>query len=275
MTALILDVGHEDELVCVPGQASANDLANPAVLCLEAGGAGGVDKGNFDHHDADGPRTPACLQAFDLKGSDSSSLRRLVEYVASVDCPGRRTSQPGERAFLSLSGVFSGMRTATNNPKEQLLAGIDILRTVLDLGLDPWGEMPEQPEWVEFIAAKRRQQARLKELAKTATLFTTQSGRQGGLISGDVPGALGALYAAGCEIAIARWPSYFPPAGGGPIQKYTVARCDAQTLDAVAAELNSMEPGWGGPASGTIIGSPFEGSDLSLRVVQDVVVRLA
>lgn len=47
-------------------------------------------------------------------------------------------------------------------------------------------------------------------------------------------------------------------------------------IQAVARALNELEPGWGGPNGGTILGSPFRGgSGLPVTTVQDIVVDCA
>jgi len=42
-------------------------------------------------------------------------------------------------------------------------------------------------------------------------------------------------------------------------------------VDAVLPKLNALESGWGGPPTGTIVGSPREGSKLTLKEVVGIV----
>lgn len=165
LTGLILGVSREDEIVVVPGEASPDDLADPQVYCIECGGAGGVELNNYDHHNTPRDLPCACKQAFAVKGG-TAGLSKLVEYVALLDVGGPQALKPlsaippGQESAVSLSNVFSGMRLAVRDTKEQFLRGIELLRRVLDLGLDPFGPMPELPEWAHYISAKRQEWAR-------------------------------------------------------------------------------------------------------------------
>jgi hypothetical protein len=82
---------------------------------------------------------------------------------------------------------------------------------------------------------------------------------------------LGALYALGCEIAIAYNPCFRPPSGGESIAKYTVSGNNGIRVDHILPHLNALEPGWGGPAHGTILASPRRGSRLSPAAVKNLV----
>jgi hypothetical protein len=54
------------------------------------------------------------------------------------------------------------------------------------------------------------------------------------------------------------------------VRKFTIAG-NGIRVDSVKDRLNAKEPGWGGPPSGTILGSPREGSNLSLEEVVRIV----
>jgi hypothetical protein len=82
----------------------------------------------------------------------------------------------------------------------------------------------------------------------------------------EVIGALGALYGRGCQIAIA----YSPRFGNPPVPKYTIAG-NGVRVDSLLQLLNEREAGWGGPAHGTIIGSPRVGSKLKPHEVKAIV----
>ncbi|HID54984.1 TPA: hypothetical protein EYP37_00525, partial [Candidatus Poribacteria bacterium] len=77
LTAFILGVSEEDDITPVRDKASADDLLNPNVICIECGGSGQVELSNFDHHDTDEELPPACVQAYKLRGDDEH-LNRLV-----------------------------------------------------------------------------------------------------------------------------------------------------------------------------------------------------
>ena len=270
LTGLLRDAGAADDVSVRRDGATPAELDDPDVLCIEAGGSGRTDRNNFDHHDPGGSWPPACVQAFEAAGSrGSDTLRRLVDYVAEVDLGrGRRTDDEGH---LDLSGLFSGLRLAVGDPKRQFFEGVALLRTVLDENIDPRGPLPSRPEWTSYREAKERERALLEEAARTAERFVTRRGRPAGLLSTDRVGALGALYALGCEIGIAFAPAFRPPAGGEPIRKFTIAGRDGLRVDGLLAPLSERETGWGGPAHGTIIASPRGGTRLEPEEVRRLV----
>lgn len=271
LTALLLGVSSQDEIVRVRDQAAPEDLRDPAVLCIECGGSGQVHLGNFDHHNTEEDLPPACVQAYRAgfrPPCDDEALERLVAYVALLDTQGPealrlRTEteevREGEGTFPTLSDVFAGMLLGVpgSRTREQLLRGIEILQTVLERGLDPFGRMPSLEEWREYIEAKRRNDEAVREAVAGAKLFRTKRGRRAGFVETEVFGAIGALYERGCEIAVA----YAPRFGDPPVPKYTIAG-NGVRVDSLLPLLNGREPGWGGPAHGTIIGSPRTGSHL-------------
>jgi len=72
LTALILGVSPDDEVVAVQAKAAPEDLAHRDVLCIECGGSGQTDLNNFDHHDSAVSLPPACRQAFAITGGIGS-----------------------------------------------------------------------------------------------------------------------------------------------------------------------------------------------------------
>ena len=270
LTAFILGVSEEDDITPVRDKASADDLLNPNVICIECGGSGQVELSNFDHHDTDEELPPACVQAYKLYGDDEH-LNRLVEYVSTVDIRGPELvsrCSDSAKAFPTLSDLFSGMLLITPDPKDQLLRGIEILRRVMREEIDPFGVMPEDEEWGKYIEAKRRNKEEIKRALDETLFFRTKGGLKAGFIKSNVIGVLGALYRMGCKITIA----YSPAFGDPPVPKYTIAG-DGIRVDTLLKVLNEIDPGWGGPAHGTIIGSPRKGSKLSPQEVIDIVKR--
>ena len=199
LTALILGVSPDDEIIVVRSKAALEDLADPSVLCIECGGSGRVELNNFDHHDTAEELPPACRQAFEVQGDSRSrdeKLARLVDYVSLLDTSGpealKRVSGL-KGAFPTLSDVFSGMRLLVKDPREQLIKGMEILRLVLERGLDPFGLMPELPEWCDYIQAKRRNDEELERAKAQARLFTTKGGLKAGYLKTNYFGALGGV----------------------------------------------------------------------------------
>lgn len=266
LTAFILGVSEKDELVAIPGDASPQDLAEPQVLCIEVGGSGQIDLNNFDHHDPDGPLETACEQAFAVTGG-GGSLRRLVEYVSVVDSGGRagrfvKTDPP------YLSSIFSGMLLCTSGPAQQLLKGMEIFATVLEKGIDPFDTVVVLEEWEEYFKAYESNARRSDELGKMVQRFHTRSGLRGGFLETDYIGAVGLVYGLGYDIAVVCHPCYGPSL----VRKFTVAARGVQ-LRHLKDILNAREPGWGGPSTGTILGSPRDGSGLTLQEVVKTVME--
>ena len=276
LCAFLLGVGRGDEVVVVRDKAAPEDLANPEVLCIECGGSGEVEKGNFDHHDTEKPLPPACLQAFqylsqkDLKLSENLALRELVEYVAILDTQGPKAleERAGKPDFPTLSHVFSGMLLCTKDPKEQLFRGIEIFELVLERKISPFGKMPELLEWREYIAAKRESLEAVKKAVESAEFFQTRGGLRAAFVEAEVPGVLGALYEMGAQVVIA----YCQKFGNPPVPKYTIGG-NGVRVDGLKPYLAELEEGWGGPAHGTILGSPKGGSKLPPKKIKELVCQ--
>lgn len=273
LTALLMGVTSGDEVVVVRGGASESDLLDPGTICIEAGGSGRIAEGNFDHHDAGGPVEPACRQAFTVKHPLDTRLAGLVDYVAAHDvAAGGHTGQSSgrDRESLTLPALFSGLRLTIPDAKEQLFAGLDVLRIVLAESIDPAGPMPDRAEWTTYVNAKRAAWKALKDLHNQAEIFETVSGLKAGFIESDAIGALGVLYSMDCDIAIAYSPRFKAP-DGGVLPKYTIGGRSGGRVDSLLPALNALELGWGGPSHGTIIASPRNGSQLRPKQVKGIV----
>lgn len=271
LTALFLAVSESDEIVVVRDKATNEDLANPDVICVECGGSGQVDLGNFDHHDTDQQLPSACIQALHIRDDQNHDLLKcLAEYVAILDIKGpealKAHSKLPKDAFPTLSDVFSGMLLVTREAKEQLLNGMAILKTVLEQQLDPFDLMPKLPGWCDYLEAKRKNNETIRVAVEGAKLFETKGGLKAGFVETTVIGALGELYKLGCVVAIA----YSPKFGNPPAPKHTVAG-NGVRVEALLTIFNKYESDWGGPAHGTIIGSPRTGSKLTPAQVMAIV----
>jgi len=271
LTALLVGVGDNLDVRVVTGDASPADIADPAVVCIEAGGSGQAHLANYDHHGVGAPLDPACVQALANVSEPSPCLRRLVQYVAEIDCGRRgRAFVPAEHA-LTLSSVFSGMRLCTPNPVDQFRSGLALLREVLRRDLEPAGPMPELPEWRAYVDRKRQEWTGIAGVRDRVHRFTTSSGLRAGFLETEFVGALGLLYEEGCDVAIAYSPHFQSPSGIGQVPKFSVGCRAGLRVDGVLAHFSKIDPGWGGPSHGTIIGSPRGGSALSPSAVCEVV----
>ncbi len=283
----VLGASPDSEVTWVPGEASAEDLADPSVLCLECGGAGDTVRGNFDHHGTAAALAPACAQALatrsgadpklaalvaatfdprpstrDLSGADPK-LAALVAYAAAVD-EGR--ALPRVRRWPDLSHLHSGVRLCHADQAEAFRQGLRLVAAVHRGGLPPWGPLPWRPEWAEYRAAKAVNRAALAGLGERARVFRTRLGRLAGWLEAPVPGVHGVLRSLGCEIGVAAAPP--DPATGR--RRMTIASPSLR-VDGWLPVLAAREPGWGGPAHGTIVGSPWGGSRLALESVVEMV----
>lgn len=266
LTALLLGMSERDEIVYRRGEATLEELADPNTLCIEAGGSGQTHLNNFDHHNTTELLPPACVQAYQLK-EGNAQIRRLVEYVACID---QNPTTLSPITGLTLSGLFSGMRLAIRDPHQQLLTGIMLLQTILAEEIDPFGPMPERPEWRHYSAAKKENMQGLAEVKSKAGIFISQGGLTIGYVETVFIGALSALYEMDCHVGIALHSCFGDP----PVPKYTIGGNNIR-VDALLPALTAQEPGWGGPASGTIIGSPRTGSRLTpVQLIALVVTTL-
>jgi hypothetical protein len=265
LTALILGVSSADEWIVAPDQADAGDLMDSAVLCIEAGGSGLVHLNDFDHHDPHRPGPPACRQAFDYKKCSDRRLERLVDYVCEVD-EGRRHQSP--IVYPSLSTVFSGMLIAETDPVRRFFAGMSLLDTVLNLEIDPFGTMPRLSAWQGYIAAKQDNRRLLDRDLRAAASLKTKAGREIGFMETAAAGALGALKARGCGIAVACGLM----SKGTEGRKFTIAG-DAPVTAALRAAFEAAEAGWGG--RGEILSSPRCGTRLSPAQVLQIIIDCA
>jgi hypothetical protein len=82
----------------------------------------------------------------------------------------------------------------------------------------------------------------------------------------ELCGAVGALYRQGADIAVVA-----RPLESEGTWKYTIASRGPR-VDGMLDALNRLEPGWGGPSHGTIIGSPWQGSRLTFAQVRSIVL---
>lgn len=278
--AWFLGVTAEDEIQAIRGNASAEDLANPDVICIEVGGSGQVEMNNFDHHGEsfDDRLTvwSAAYQAmaFNLSDDDAKDIRRfrIAEYINMLDCEGteaiRRLSSGN---FPFLSDIVSGILLTKRNPVDQLLEGIRFLESLERAEVDPFGSMEAfleiHPDFRVYAKAHEQNKLMIAQAIKETEWGETRSGLKMAWLETSFFGALGALYAHGAKLVVV-----FNPDFRGT-KKFTIGRNDGLRVDSILSLLNAVEEGWGGPGSGTILGSPKSGSNMELdeviRIVRD------
>jgi len=275
--AWILGVSRESKVeVLKSGKATEEDLANPEILCIEVGGSGRVIEGNFDHHDS-GIMETATLQAWHrayptLVGrAEKEEVAEYADDLDSVGVDGLRRISRKQNKFPTLSDIFAGMLLSIRESAEQLYLGIEILNRVVVEGIDPFGIMPAKKisEWAAYAKAKADNNRQIRKAVEKVHFATTISGKKLAWLETDFFGAPGACYGVGAKVVVA----FSPHFGPDRVPKFTVAGNDVR-VDAVLPELNAREPGWGGPSTGTILGSPREGSKLTLAEVVEIVKNL-
>ncbi|MFH1175100.1 MAG: hypothetical protein V1698_00015 [bacterium] len=190
--------------------------------------------------------------------------RKLVDYINQLDTEGIQSF--GQSEFPTLSDVFSGMLLVTRDPVEQLHQGIRILWLILAAGiLDPFRSLSALDAFKEYAEAKAENNRQIASAVGNTRWDETTSGMKLGVLETKFFGAPGALYGAGAQVVVILNPDL------NGVRKFTIAGNNGIRVDAVATLLNEKEPGWGGPPTGTIIGSPREGSVLSLEEVVEIV----
>lgn len=251
---------------CVRGSASAEALSDPTVLAVEVGGSGRTVENNFDHHGPGAPDISSAAQVYRRIG-------RLVRYVDELD-RGYLDRTRGQCEFPSLSQLVAGMLLTAATPEEQMREGHRIIKEVIESGVDPYGTMlpildavPGARAWAE---AKRVHDTQGGDAIASAMWSETVGGLRLAVVETTWFGAPGALMGQGADVIVACNPAH----GDAKIKKYTVAahRDRGITITPALIELSKLEEGWGGPAHGTICGSP---PDRSSVLSMEEVVRIA
>lgn len=268
----LFGITRQDKVEVLPtSQASEEDLSNPSILCIEVGGSGRVNEGNFDHHGLSNA-TPLCSatwQAWEAVGRPEET-KNLVHYIEILDVKGPQAlrEKEGYPGFPTLSDVFSGVLLRKPKPLEQFHKGIEILSEVVQRKINPFERIPieEIPQWRSYAEAKAENDQQLAEAVKNAQWGQTREGLKIAWLETSFIGALQALYEASAQVVVVFHPAFGP----AKVRKFTIAGNNVR-VDAILPELNAREPGWGGPSTGTILGSPRGGSKLTLNEVVEIV----
>lgn len=242
--------------------ATLTELADPSVVTIEAGGGGTVALNNFDHHRSGGPVEPACWQAFESRGRPDAFLR-LADFAAAVDI-GRLSGRALPRP--SVTNLISGIRLlSSNDPVRQFQQGVAVADAIAKLGVDPWQPLPTGiVTWQAALERHDLERRMLNEAAWHAEIIEI-AGCRVGFLATNAAGACGLLYRLGAEIAVVEKPC----PESAERRKFTIA-ATGRRVDCLLTSLDRIECGWGGPAHGTIIGSPWRGSRLTMADVREM-----
>jgi len=195
----------------------------------------------------------------------------LVAYIDILDIEGAEVlkKKKGYPGFPTLSDLFGGMLLVEKDPLEQFFKGVEFLREVCDRQLRIFDRIPlEVSEWKIWAEAKEENKKKVAEALRKARWGKTKSGLKLAWLETEFPGAVGALYGGGAQIVVV----FNPKFGPSKVPKFTIAG-NGIRVDNLLPHLNAQESGWGGPTTGTIIGSPREGSRLSLEEVLKIVIE--
>lgn len=260
-------------LVCL-GDAPEHLLRNPSVLCLECGGSGQTHLANLDHHGGNEILPTAVEQAMDLFWPAQNSLYTdrlhiLAEYAAFIDSAGQRGTPPLYSSPANLSALVSGMLSMHKTPEEAFRAGLKLLEQWVDTAAAPWDltkVVSDFPVWRHYLAAHTVMRNALRADARHVVPFSTAIGPALALCSGSY-GVHGLLRNLGAKVRLA--------VGLGHPYRYSISvePKDKPWLQVLGNNLNAMEPGWGGPSGGSILGAPFPGSRLELATVIELMTH--
>lgn len=264
----------------VRGSASGAALADKSVVAIEVGGSGRTAENNFDHHSSE-PQVTGCMSLSSCAQA-LERLARLVRYVDELDRGVRRAEHIENGGFPSLSQLISGMLLVVKDPEERMEKGLEILRAVLQSGVDPYGSMESMLEAVPqaglYARTKREHDRQFELVCADATWFTTKGGHKLAVVETSWIGAPAALYGKGATIVIALNPAMRKRSGDETYRKFTIAVNSSEvqglTVFPVLKELTKLEEGWGGPNHGGICGSPVDkDSSLSMDTLVDIVTE--
>lgn len=253
-------------ILAVKGLAPATALDDARVLCLECGGSGTIEKSNFDHH-GDMEAMPCAAEQAWQAVNCPQDLSNIVAYAAAVDSA-TAIAAP-QTGMCTLSGVFSGMFLLHASACARFRAGLRLLAAVHHAGVSPLDVdfvVQRHPEFATYEKAKTASRMALEKAAVNTRAIRVDSYSIQALVTSE-PGVHGLLRRRGAHISIAgsrmdnsmfRWTISFVPEL-------------AQFRTYLLGILNSIENGWGGPCGGTIVGSPFTGSNLSPACIIKIV----
>jgi len=258
MTAAILldEQKPEDCEIILKDKATQEELYDVGIACIECGLSGRTDLNDWDHHyysneSNSDPLPPACVQAGYHK---FFKLPMIIQAIGAWD-EGREFGELGE-----CKDTFAGMLLSIKNTKDQALAGIKLCQKWLG------GDFLPSEEEIKWMEVKETYDRKVEESLERTNLLQSRQDRTIAYLESEFWGSLQACQSRLEEedIVVVRNPS---------TGKITVALKPQSKADLreVCEILNRVDPGWGGPISGKIIGSPHAGTKLELDDVVDIV----
>ena len=262
--ALLAGVSPSRPLKVLPGLAEPEMLGDSSVLCLECGGSGRTAELNFDHHDCPEELPTAAEQVWEMLGRPPA-WKEWVDYTAWVDTAGRRGYGPPRAEAVTLSSLLSGLFLSRPETAERFWLGLALLEEAAGCGRPPWdltAALESRPAWRTWAEARGLAARALADSAERVRRWQLRPGGPSPFLalSCPWPGVHGLLKGLGGAGRLAH-------REGGHFTLSVEPEYRAWLLSA-AKFLNGLEPGWGGPAGGLILGSPFGGSRFDFETLE-------
>jgi hypothetical protein len=259
MTAAILLGSNTPENIELVDLATPDQLADASIACIECGGSGRVELNDWDHHHYDGDTTekkylpPACIQAAREK---LGQIPSVVQAIGVWD-EGKFAEFP---EFREIQVVFNGMLLDVRNVAEQAKLGIQLCQKWLN------GDFSLSQDEKKWKKVKSEYDIKIAEAMDAVEFIDTLSGRVVAYVESPFWGTLREIQNTidSEDIVAVR-----NPANG----KVTIALNPQGPGDLkfICELLNKLDPGWGGPITGKIIGSPQAGTKLEFNDIIDIV----
>lgn len=286
-------VNEGAEIVAKRGQADQVELSDPAVLCIECGGSGDIAGGNFDHH-AEGIEESAVRQTLKTLPKEKLTLEliHLTNLIEEFDLNGgeRFFAKYPRPEFPGITDLMAGINLVhARDPKMALLEGEKLLKEIVDQKINPYGQIDG---FDKYAAAKKTNDQNIEKVRQEVDFFVSESGRINiGWLKTEYFGAPQIVYQEGAKkfgkealvAVVAHNPAFGPNKNEN---KFTVglnltpqeAKEKSLSLKELAEKLNAIDgavnlaeqKSWGGPATGTIIGSPKGGSAMTMEEVLEI-----
>jgi|GEM_PF-1867388 len=281
------------------GQALPEQLNNPQTLCIECGGSGDIDKGNFDHHAEGGPEESATLQTLKTLPKSKLSLEiiHLANYIDSLDRYDQEQIKLKYQntVFPTLSDIVAGINLKHfREPVVALKTGSQVIENILATGQKPTGPISGFDEFAEL---KKNNDEQIDLVRKNVKFLKTSRGNYIGHLETKFFGAPNIIYQEGLKkygtdetiVAVAHNPKFGPENNEN---KFTIglnhspqiAKEKDISLKKLADKLNDpsldsvvdleKRKTWGGPPTGTVIGSPKGGTNLNMKQVLSEIEKL-
>lgn len=281
------------------GQASTEQLNDPQILCIECGGSGEINQGNFDHHAEGGPTESATLQTLRTlpKSKLSLEISFLANYIDNIDrlSPKQIKLKYRNTTFPTLSDIISGINLKHfREPVVALQTGRQVIEKMLSTQQKPTGPITG---FEEYARLKKNQDEQIEKVRQNVRFNKTPQGNYVGHLQTTFFGAPKVIYEEGLKnfgsdkivIAVAHNPNFGPNQNEN---KFTIglnlspdqAKAKHINLKKLSEKLNNpnidsavnieSKKTWGGPPTGTVIGSPKGGTNLTMEKLLTEIDRL-